>query len=67
VLAGDFFENYEKYSKALDLLADPDLFAKYKSFVLDRPGYEADSCGITFEEAFSEFQRAEVEPAPAVY
>jgi hypothetical protein len=67
VLAGDFFENYEKYSKALDLLADPDLFAKYKSFVLDRPGYEANSCGITFEEAFSEFQRNEVEPAPAVY
>ena len=67
ILAGDFFDNYEKYSKVLDLLADPDLFAKYKSFVLDRPGYDTDSCGLTFEEAFSEFQRGEVEPAPAVY
>jgi flavin-dependent dehydrogenase len=67
VLAGDFFDNYDKYSKALDLLADPDLFAKYKSFVLDRPGYDAESCGMEFEEAFSEFQRNEVEPAPAVY
>lgn len=67
VLAGDFFDRYEAYSQALDLLADPDLFAKYKSFVLDRPGYDADTCGLTFEEAFSEFQRNEVEPAPAVY
>jgi hypothetical protein len=67
VLAGDFFDRYEEYSKALDLFADPSLFAKYKSFVLDRPGYDADTCGLTFEEAFSEFQRGEVEPAPAVY
>jgi flavin-dependent dehydrogenase len=67
VLAGDFFDRYEEYSKALDLLADPDLFAKYKSFVLDRPGFDTETCGVTFEEAFSEFQRAEIEPAPAVY
>lgn len=67
VLAGDFFERYEDYSKALSILADPDLFAKYKSFVLDRHGYVTETCDRTFEEAFSEFQRSEVEPAPAVY
>ncbi|HEY5890839.1 MAG TPA: hypothetical protein VIW94_09095 [Acidimicrobiia bacterium] len=61
------FNNYEKYAKALELLADPELFAEYKSFVLDRPGYDTDSCGLTFEEAFSEFQRNEVEPSPVVY
>ncbi len=67
VLAGDFFERYEEYSEVLDLLANPDLFAKYKNFVLDREGYVTTTCDQKFEHAYSEFQRAEVEPAPAVY
>jgi flavin-dependent dehydrogenase len=67
VLAGDFFDRHEDYSKVLDLLADPDLFAKYRALILDRPGYDTSTCNMTREEAFSEFLRNEVEPAPAVY
>ena len=65
VLAGDFFDSYERYSKAIDLLADPDLFAKYKALVIDREGLVDQSTCHNEVEAFSDFLRSEVEPAPA--
>ncbi len=67
ILAGDFFDRYEEYSKALDQLTDPVNFARYKNFVLDREGFVTTTCDEKFEDAFTEFQRGEVEPAPAIY
>jgi flavin-dependent dehydrogenase len=55
LLAGDFFNRHEEYSKVIDLLADPSLFAKYKSFVVDREQHTGSSCGMDRAQVFSEF------------
>jgi flavin-dependent dehydrogenase len=55
LLAGDFFNRHEEYSKVIDLLADPSLFAKYKSFVIDRHDEATSSCGMDRAQVFSEF------------
>ncbi len=53
LLAGDFFEQANRYSEFIDNLRDPDLFARYKNFVFDRPQFSADGeCGHTFEQIF---------------
>ncbi len=55
LLAGDFFNRHEEYSKVIDLLADPGLFAKYKSFVVDRGEHAASTCGMDRAQVFSEY------------
>ena len=55
LLAGDFFNRHEEYSKVIDLLADPSLFAKYKSFVVDREDHHSSTCGMDRAQVFSEF------------
>jgi flavin-dependent dehydrogenase len=55
LLAGDFFGRHEEYSRVIDLLADPKLFARYKSFVVDRPELStASTCGMDRAQVFSE-------------
>lgn len=53
LLAGDFFEEANKYSEFIEELRRPELFARYKSFVFERPQFSADGeCGHPFEEIF---------------
>ena len=55
LLAGDFFRRHEEYSRVIDLLADPKLFARYKTFVVDRPELAtASTCGMDRAQVFSE-------------
>ncbi|HSF85410.1 MAG TPA: NAD(P)/FAD-dependent oxidoreductase [Acidimicrobiia bacterium] len=60
LLAGDFFNRHEEYSKVIDLLADPDLFSKFKSFVVDREELRSSTCGMDRAQVFSEFLLREV-------
>lgn len=56
LLAGDFFERHEEYSKVIDLLSDPSLFAKYKNLVMDpRVVPSTASCGVDRAQVFSEW------------
>lgn len=55
LLAGDFFNRHEEYSRVIDLLADPSLFEKYKALVVDRPEYDHSTCDLGAAEIFSEF------------
>lgn len=46
MLAGDFFENHEKYHKFLDLMENPRWFEGYKNLVIEREEYQTESCGV---------------------
>ena len=52
ILAGDFFERHEQYSKFLDTLQDEQFFKKYKKFVIDRAEFQANTCGLTRSSVF---------------
>jgi hypothetical protein len=54
MLAGDFFENHERYNKFFDALEDPRGFEHYKKLILDREDYnkEAPTCYTPKEVAF---------------
>ncbi len=54
LLAGDFFNNYERYSGFLDMIKDPKQFARWKSLVVDRPNHHEKTCGTTSSEIFGE-------------
>lgn len=52
LLAGDFFENHERYLRFLDLLADPQLLKVYRNAVIGRPQFLAPSCDASRFEIF---------------
>jgi flavin-dependent dehydrogenase len=52
LLAGDFFNNYERYSGFLDMISNPKQFARWKSLVIDVPNHNETTCGTNFEEVF---------------
>jgi len=52
LLAGDFFERHEQYSKFIDLLQDPKLFRRYKNYVIDREEFQTNSCGMSRLQIF---------------
>ncbi len=54
MLAGDFFENHERYNKFFDALEDPRGFQHYKKLILDREDYnkETPTCYTPKEVAF---------------
>lgn len=52
MLAGDFFERHEKYSKFIDLLEDPSLFKGYNNYVIERKDFQSSSCGINPVQVF---------------
>jgi flavin-dependent dehydrogenase len=56
LLAGDFFNNYEKYGEFLDMLRNPKQFARWKNLVVDRPNLHEKSCGGTWEQIFGEIE-----------
>ncbi|HUG09060.1 MAG TPA: NAD(P)/FAD-dependent oxidoreductase [Acidimicrobiia bacterium] len=48
LLAGDFFEQANKYSDFVDGLRDPRYFDMYQNLVMKRPSFQADgSCGMS--------------------
>ena len=66
MLAGDFFENHERYQKFFDLLEDPRGFQRYKTLILDRefaPGDQA--CHTPWDLVFGEMEGALRTPATA--
>lgn len=63
LLAGDFFNRHEEYSKVIDMLSDPKLFKKYKSLVMDRADYTSSTCGMDRSQVFSEFLLREASSA----
>lgn len=54
LLAGDFFNNYERYSGFLDMIRDPKQFARWKSLVIDRPNLHERTCGTNSAEIFGD-------------
>ncbi|MDQ3110052.1 MAG: FAD-dependent oxidoreductase [Bacteroidota bacterium] len=54
LLAGDFFNNYEKYSMFLDMLRDPKQFARWKHLVVDRPNHHEKTCAANWDLVFGE-------------
>lgn len=52
LLAGDFFNNYEKYSMFLDMLRDPKQFARWKNLVVDRPNLHEKTCAANWDLVF---------------
>nr|OLE50415.1 MAG: hypothetical protein AUI36_19395 [Cyanobacteria bacterium 13_1_40CM_2_61_4] len=52
LLAGDFFERHKEYTEFLDMLQDKRLFKRYKKLVMDRPEFQATSCGMERASVF---------------
>jgi flavin-dependent dehydrogenase len=61
LIAGDFFEQANKYSEFIDTLRDPKTFRRYKKYVIERPGFSAPSCGVPSEVAFHAGMRSHEE------
>jgi flavin-dependent dehydrogenase len=53
MLAGDFFENHEKYNKWFEVLENPSQFKRYKSYVIDRPAFQT-PCNTKWEDVFGQ-------------
>ncbi|MFZ0547857.1 MAG: NAD(P)/FAD-dependent oxidoreductase [Candidatus Promineifilaceae bacterium] len=52
LLAGDFFDRYDRYSEVIDSLKRPNLFEAYKKMVLDRSHFQVTSCDEPEEAVF---------------
>jgi len=52
MLAGDFFENHERYTDFFKLLEEPKMFQRYKTVVIDRADFSDTSCQMSAEQAF---------------
>ncbi len=54
LLAGDFFEQANRYSEFVDGLRNPQTFDRYKAFVINRDDFVADaSCDHSHEQIFN--------------
>lgn len=58
MLSGDFFENSDRYNKFLELLENPDDFARYKRTIIDRAAYREPDCKTPWETAFGQMAAA---------
>jgi flavin-dependent dehydrogenase len=54
LLAGDFFERHREYYSFLELLEDPKMLRRYRKFVIERPEFQAATCGTSRFEVFNE-------------
>jgi hypothetical protein len=54
MLAGDFFENHQRYAKFFDLLEDPKGFRRYSKLILERTEFVDTSCHAERETVFGE-------------
>jgi flavin-dependent dehydrogenase len=51
MLAGDFFENYEKYNRWFSVLESAENFRRYQKVVIDRPSFQTE-CNTKWEDVF---------------
>ncbi|TND09656.1 MAG: FAD dependent oxidoreductase [Bacteroidetes bacterium] len=58
LLAGDFFNSYERYSDFLDMLQNPKQFARWKNLVIDRPNVHEKTCAANWELIFGDIDDA---------
>lgn len=54
LLAGDFFNNYEKYSEFIDLVKDQKTLAKFENLIDHAHSALPQSCGEEFEKMYGE-------------
>jgi flavin-dependent dehydrogenase len=54
MLAGDFFENHEKYNRFFGLLEDRRGFERYREHVVDRPEFRETSCAVSWDVVFGQ-------------
>ncbi|MBS1585793.1 MAG: tryptophan 7-halogenase [Bacteroidetes bacterium] len=66
LLAGDFFNNYDKYSGFLDMLRNPDQFQRWKSLLQSRPSKNNATCDSSYNEIFGDIIDALVPPPPGL-
>jgi hypothetical protein len=52
MLAGDFFENRDRYNRFFELIEEPKGFERYKTMVIDRSDFIDTSCHTPVEVAF---------------
>jgi len=64
LLAGDFFNNYDKYAGFLDMLRNPSQFGRWKSLVSSRPSLNVALCDSNYQEIFGDIIDALVPPPP---
>jgi flavin-dependent dehydrogenase len=66
MLAGDFFENHEKYNKMFDVLENPAYFRSYNKVVIGRRDFQSD-CNTKWEDVFGDLEQlARTNPAKAL-
>jgi flavin-dependent dehydrogenase len=53
MLAGDFFENHQKYNKMFEVLENPTQFRSYQKVVIARPSFQT-SCQTKWEDVFGD-------------
>jgi hypothetical protein len=51
MLAGDFFENHEKYHRYFTALENPAEFRRYSKVVIDRPAFQT-QCNTQWSDVF---------------
>lgn len=66
LLAGDFFNNYDKYSGFLDMLRNPEQFQRWRSLLQSRPSKNNATCDSSYDEIFGEIIDALVPPPPGL-
>jgi flavin-dependent dehydrogenase len=54
MLAGDFFENHERYNKFFELLENPRGFQRYAKLVLEKSEFVDTSCHVPWDVAYGE-------------
>ena len=61
LIAGDFYEQHDRYSQFVDQLRDAKMLRRYKKTVLERPSLNAPSCeipwGVAFHDGLEEHER----------
>ena len=64
LLAGDFFEQANKYSDFVDTLRDPRRFEMYENLVINRPSFQADAtCAVDPNVIFNPMLAEHEKPA----
>lgn len=61
LLAGDFFENHQKYFDFLEHFQDEDFARRYRKYVVDRPEYKSTTCNVDKKLVFDEMMKVHEE------
>jgi hypothetical protein len=63
LLAGDFFDRYDHYSKVVDLLHNERIYSLYRKLVNEREDFVVSSCGVDTATAFHGLVESNTETA----